>query len=203
MIYEGNSNKLVSSLFEKTQEEIESYLRMEHRISEREIIQSEIEVRKNMEIEEEKNNKAAKDYTMKEINRLGLQYRNEGLKEQFFLIEELFKKVVSELKDIRSLKNYETILHSWVKEGKKAVMSDDIVVEVDKEDVRLLKGLKEKIEIQESKRKLMGVIVKSKDLKRGFENTIEARVRRLGESIKEEIFQLVNKDIVKGDSNEK
>ncbi len=143
-------------------------------------------------------NKQAENLKRQIIGSSSIDARNK----QLLIIEDAVNKIFEEVKNkidsIRDSKEYSSMLNNMLKDAVR-VINDDIVVECNKDDMKIIKDLASKIpkvKITISKEPiniLGGLKARSKDASIVYENTLERRIERLKPLIKKDIVGLFTK----------
>lgn len=139
-------------------------------------------------------NKQAENLKRQIIGSSSIGARNK----QLLIVEDAVNKVFEEVKkkigSIRNSEQYSSMLNSMLEDAVK-VINDDIIVECNKEDAKIIKDLASKMQAKITIGKkpidiLGGLKARSKDGSIVYENTLERRIERLKPLIKKDIVGL-------------
>ncbi len=142
-------------------------------------------------------NKQAENLKRQIIGSSSIDARNK----QLLIVEDAVNKVFEEVKkridSIRDSKEYASMLKDMLEDAIK-VINDDIIVECNKDDMKIIKDLakatKVKVTINEEPIDILGGLrARSKDASIVYENTLERRIERLKPLIKKDIVGLFTK----------
>ncbi len=183
MIFEGNSEKIIDKIIQKTKQEVYAYSEMERRIAQREMDNARKKASKMFEESDEILKKKAEDYIRRETDRLEILYNKNLLKGQLILINKIIDNSREKLKELRKDKRYKDFLKNSIEEGKCAIGNFDVIVEIDKDDKLLIESIEDKASIELSLEPIVGVVIRSKDKKMYIDNTVNGRLERFREEI--------------------
>lgn len=101
-------------------------------------------------------------------------------------------------------KSYENSIESLLEEGINALGKDEVIVESNKETIRLLKSIAQRIsrrlnvKVSVSPNPIectAGLVVKSKDGSVIYDNTVEARLERMRADVRRKVVELLGKEV--------
>lgn len=143
-------------------------------------------------------NKQAGNLKRQIVGSSSIDARNKQLLIVEDTVNKVFEEVRKKIDSIRDSKEYSSMLNNMLEDAVR-VINDDIIVECNKNDMKIIKDLASKIsqvKITVSKEPidiLGGLKARSKDSSIVYENTLERRIERLKPLIKKDIVGLFTK----------
>ncbi len=143
-------------------------------------------------------NKQAENLKRQIIGSSSIEARNKQLLIVEDAVNKVFEEVRKKIDSIRDSKEYSSMLRDMLEDAVR-VINDDIIIECNKYDMKIIKDLAAKVSSvnvtinKESIDILGGLKARSKDGSIVYENTLERRIERLKPLIKKDIVGLFTK----------
>jgi vacuolar-type H+-ATPase subunit E/Vma4 len=190
---------ITEEIEKRSKEEIEKILSRAEKIKTREIQDAIFKKKDILNKEKEKIEDRIEKLKKGIYSRIQLEYNMKKLKFKEELFNEVYRDISSKLDEICKRENWLKILVSLFEEGVKILELKEVVVSANKEDLELIKNNLDrfnqaKIIFGSSIKIKGGLILKSKDERLIYDNSLETRLKKNVDLIEEKFIEELSKD---------